>query len=276
MQTHTIDAITAVISLMAPLMFIPLGLAFISFLLKVVMAVGEERTRTEEAKPVPLKPSKAVRKMVGSVDGEAEPDWLEKLVRYEKQEVVDKKVKSSVEKMEKAFAKEYEQFQENFDAFKKLAIRTDGKLADIAERTDANPVMLNLAVGLSKQKELVLNMAQEILELRIQEDTATRAKKANELAEKMGKELVENKETTTIRNQARSVHEEVLHEILASKEATEEMKKRAEAMLPHFKSMSLEEEQVDMIRNDYELDLRTLEGILQGDLAKTKETELVN
>lgn len=264
MQGDTIEAISLVLNMMAPLMALPIALLILLAVLKVVMGVSEEMARAEEAKPVPLKPSKAIKKMVGSIDGDVEPEWLEKLVRYEKQEIEDKKVKGAVEKMEKAFTKEYEQFQGNLEEFKKLAIRTDGNLADIAERPDDNPVMLNLAVGLSKQKELVLNMGQEILELRIQEDTATRAKKAHELADKMGKELVGNKETTVVRNQARSVHEEVLHEILASQEATEDMKKRAEAMLPHFKSASPEEEQVEMKRQDFEMDLQTLEKIMNG------------
>ena len=264
LQENTIEAMTAVIRLMMPLFALPFGLMLVLMVLKVVMGVAEERIRAEEAKPIPLKPSKAIKKMVGSIDGDVEPEWLEKLVRYEKQRIEDKKVKGAVEKMEKAFTKEYEQFQGNFEEFKKLAIRTDGNLADIAERPNDNPVMLGLADGLSKQKELVLNMAHEILELRIQEDTATRAKKANELAEKMGKELVGNKETAVVRSQARSVHEEVLHEIMASKEATEDMKKRAEAMLPHFKSVSPEEEQTEMKRQDFEMDLQTLEKIMNG------------
>ena len=264
MQGDLIVAMTSVMRMMAPLFALPLGLMVILMVLKVIVATSEERTRAEEAKPTPLKPSKAIIKMIGSIDGDVEPDWLEKLVRYEKQEIVDKKVKSSVEKMEKAFTKEYEQFLENYKEFKKLAVRTDGNLADIAERVDDNPVMMELAKGLSKQKELVLKIAEEILEMRIQEDTATRAKKANELAEKMGKELVGNKETAAVRNHARSVHEEVLHEIMASKEATEDMKKRAEAMLPHFKSVSPEEEQTEMKRQDFELDLQTLEKIMNG------------
>lgn len=268
---HAIEAVSGMLNLMAPLLFIPIGLIMVTVLLRVVMEFSDRDSVPKQAKPIPLSPSKAVKEMVRSIDGDAEPDWLEKLVRYEKQEMVDKKVKSSVEKMEKAFTKEYEQFQGNFEAFKKLAVRTDGNLADIAERPDDNPVMLDLAVGLSKQKDLVLNIAQEILELRIQEDTATRAKKANELAEKMGKELVGNKETAVVRTQARSVHEEVLHEILESKEATEDMKKRAESMLPHFKSVSSEEEQTEIKRQDFEMDLQTLEKIMKGNPELKKE-----
>lgn len=262
-EVNTLDALSAMLNIMVPFVAIPFGLIVVMTIAKVIIELSPDGS-VVEAKPIRLKPSEAIKNIVSSIDGVEEPDWLEKLIRYEKQEIADKKVKNAIEKMEKAFNKEYEQLLENLDAFKKLANHTDGVLSDIAERSEEQPVMSNLTAGLSKQKELVLNLALEILEMRIQENTATRVKEANELAKKMEKELVGNRETVVARNHARSVHEEVLHEILASKEATEDMKKRAEAMLPHFTSMSPEEEQSEVKRQDFELDLRTMEGILRG------------
>lgn len=264
------DAILAVFSqlsdLILPAFALMVFVSVLPMLLRLIIESSEHSGNGSSTEKVRLKASRVIKEMIQSVEGDTEPKWLEKLVRYEKQPIEDKKIKSAVEQMEKALEKEYERFKENHKEFKKLVMRTDGNYADIAENPDDNPVLMNLAVGLAKQKQLVLKIAEETLEMRIQEDTATRTKKANELAEKMGKELDATKETEKVRKTARSVHEEVLHEILASKEATDEMKERAEAMLPHFKSVSPEEEQTEMKRQDFELDLQTLEKIKAGSL----------
>ncbi|WP_442638024.1 hypothetical protein [Rossellomorea marisflavi] len=64
--------------------------------------------------------------------------------------------------------------------------------------------------------------------------------------------------------QARTVEEKVIHNILQSEASTDEMKERAESLLPHFATPSQEEIELKNKQDDIELDLRTLERIVDG------------
>lgn len=64
--------------------------------------------------------------------------------------------------------------------------------------------------------------------------------------------------------QARTVEEKVIHNIMASEASTDEMKERAESLLPHFATPSQEEIELKNKQDDIELDLRTLERIVDG------------
>lgn len=64
--------------------------------------------------------------------------------------------------------------------------------------------------------------------------------------------------------QERTVEEKVIHNILSSEASTNEMKERAESLLPHFATPSKEEIELKNKQDDIELDLRTLERIVDG------------
>lgn len=64
----------------------------------------------------------------------------------------------------------------------------------------------------------------------------------------------------------KTIEEKVIHSILDSDASTEEMKTRAETLLPHFASPTAEEIALQNKQEDFELDLVTLERIVKGRL----------
>lgn len=275
--TGTIDVMSEMIStftsMVIPLFTIVLVLGSVSFVLKTVMRASEGRSSYSSEKPKPLAPSKAIRKMLDEIDGEGMPSWVKKLGKYEEIKIQNTKVKITIIKLESAFQKEITQYNENFTAFKKLS-RMDNDDLSIVENDDEHNIVSELAERLAKQKELIMEMGQEILSLRVQEEVATRALKAQELAKKMDKELSNQPETESIRETARSVEEQVLRDILASKEASTDMKERAKELLPHFKGKSKEEQHQEMKREDFEMDLQTLEKIVNGRVSLDEKDDI--
>lgn len=261
-------------NLMMPFAIIILSLLAVQILLKTLTIQANRTDSTSSEEPKPVVPSKAIRKMLYEIDGEGIPSWVKKLGKYEEIKIHDVKVKIAIAKLESVFQKEIAQYNENFLAFKKLSRLDDDILSELVKDDDEHNTVSELAERLAKQKELILEMGQEILSLRVQEEVATRALKAKELVDKMDKELSNQPETKHVRETARSVEEQVLREILASKEASNDMKERAKELLPHFKGKSKEEQHQEMKREDYEMDLQTLEKIVNGRVSLDEKSEI--
>lgn len=276
--TGTIDVMSEMVStftsMVIPLFAIVLVLGSVSFFLKTMMRASGGRSTYSSEKPKPLAPSKAIRKMLDEIDGEGMPSWVKKLGKYEEIKIQNTKVKIAIIKLESAFQKEITQYNENFTTFKKLSRLDDDSLSELVENEDEQTIVSELAGRLAKQKELIMEMGQEILSLRVQEEVATRALKAQELAKKMDKELSNQPETESVRETARSVEEQVLRDIVASKEASNDMKERAKELLPHFIGKSKEEQHLEMKREDFEMDLQTLEKIVNGRVSLDEKDEI--
>jgi hypothetical protein len=274
-SAHLVEELTSTLTnLLMPVAILTMTLFAVSFVLKMILIGANTPTSTSSEKPKPLAPSKAIRKMLYEIDGEGMPSWVKKLGKYEGIEIQDAKVKKAIAKLEGVFQKEITQYNENFTAFKKLSRLDDDSLSELVENDDEHNIVSELAERLGKQKELILEMGQEILSLRVQEEVATRTLEAQELAKKMDKELSNQPETESVRETARSVEEQVLRDILASKEASNDMKERAKELLPHFKGKSKEEQHQEMKREDFEMDLQTLEKIVKGRVSLDEKDEI--
>lgn len=255
------------VGLMGGLLFIfPLLFFVLPVIVRVLFRISESNDEAVVEKKLPT-PGTLLYKLFKK-EGESEyPEWLEELIALEKKSeksgVAEKSIKKKIMELESAFRQEIKSYEDNYTKWKKLnsqALNVSG------QGEKENVALKNLGRYLQSQKEVILQMAEQMLKLRRQDDLIQHNKEVKELEKKMQAEQSNLKKAEAIIEEARSIEEKVLLEILESQEASDDMKERAERLLPHFAGVPESEKAIALKRQDFELDLLTLETIVEGTL----------
>lgn len=260
-------------------MFLLMVVALSAFVQVMKQVQVREASEIRRKPSIPDTPGVLIVKMFEAIEGEFAPNWVEDLIKLEKKGETNKGIAEALKRQEDAFRLQMKSYQENMTLFKKLDHHVMSNGIRISPHSRTSEDWRLLADNLSKQKVNLLRKGEEILSLRLQTSNKELAKVTEELKAKTEKELDTEKkmdiqrelelqnEREAEQKKERTVEENVLTTILSSEESTEEMKQRAEQLLPHFKGKTEAEQRRELKQQDFELDLLTLERIVKGNKA---------